>query len=117
MKLIKLKIPIPFKGLNKNRRSMVGLNNLVDLILTCITHPNAINKVFLVSDNNDLSTAHLIRLLGKTIGYSPRMFCFNKALSFVAKILGSSNKYDRLAGSLRVNIGRNLQKFRLVSSF
>ena len=62
IKLINLKIPMPFKGLNENKRSMVGLDNLVDLIDVCIKHPNALNRIFLVSDNDDVSTARLVKL-------------------------------------------------------
>lgn len=105
IKLIRLKLPMPFKGLTKNRRSMVGLDNLIDLIFVCIKHKNAVNKIFLVSDNDDVSTARLIRLLGKTAGHSPRMFYFPKKwLAFIAKVFGFSESYKRISGTLRVDI-------------
>ena len=50
-----------------NRRSLVGLDNLVDLIITCIDHPAAANQTFLVSDNEDLSTPCLIRRLSRAM--------------------------------------------------
>jgi len=105
LKLIKFKIPIPFKGLNKNRRSMVGLENLVDLIFVCIKHPNALNRIFLVSDNDDVSTARLIKLLGKTVGHSPILFYFpDKVFAFLARLLGFTESYKRISGSLRVDV-------------
>jgi nucleoside-diphosphate-sugar epimerase len=104
IKLIKLKVPIPFKGLNKNRRSMVGLDNLVDLISVCIDHPKALNKLFLVSDNDDISTVRLIRLLGKAVEHSPRMFYLpNRVFAYMAKLFGFRESYKRITGSLRVN--------------
>lgn len=104
-KLIRLKVPIPFKGLNKNKRSMIGLDNLVDLIYVCVKHPNALNRIFLVSDKDDVSTARLVKLLGKTVGHSPRMFYFpEKVFAFIAKVLGFTESYKRITGSLRVNV-------------
>jgi nucleoside-diphosphate-sugar epimerase len=49
--------PLPLAGVTENRRSLVALDNLIDLILTCLTHPAAANQTFLVSDDEDLSTA------------------------------------------------------------
>jgi UDP-glucose 4-epimerase len=105
VKLIKLKVPIPFKGFNENKRSMVGLDNLVDLIYVCTKHPNALNRIFLVSDNDDVSTARLVKLLGNAVGCSPTLFYFpEKVFAFMAKVLGFTDSYKRIAGSLRVNV-------------
>ncbi|MDD2661790.1 MAG: NAD-dependent epimerase/dehydratase family protein, partial [Methylococcales bacterium] len=52
--------PLPL-GAVHNLRSLVALDNLVDFILTCATHPNAANQTFLVSDGHDLSTTELVR--------------------------------------------------------
>lgn len=60
IKLINQGLPLPF-GLVKNRRSFLYVGNLVDAIATCLTHPNAKNQIFLVSDGQDLSTPELIR--------------------------------------------------------
>ncbi|MCS6793388.1 MAG: hypothetical protein NZ660_12260 [Oscillatoriaceae bacterium SKYG93] len=63
MKLIELVrkgIPLPF-GLVNNRRSLVYVGNLVDAIITCLSHANAKNQTFLISDGEDLSTPDLIR--------------------------------------------------------
>lgn len=105
IKLIKLKAPIPFKGLNKNKRSMVGLDNLVDLIYACIKHPNALNRVFLVSDNDDVSTVRLVELLESAAGRPPRLFYFpEKVLAFMAKVFGFTDSYKRISGTLRVDV-------------
>ncbi len=59
IKLIKLGLPLPF-GLVKNNRSFVYVGNLVDAVITCLTHPNAKNQTFIVSDGKNLSTPELI---------------------------------------------------------
>jgi UDP-glucose 4-epimerase len=53
-------IPLPLGGI-KNKRSLVSLDNLVDLTLVCCHHPAAANQIFLVSDGEDLSTSDLLR--------------------------------------------------------
>jgi nucleoside-diphosphate-sugar epimerase len=60
MKLIQRKLPLPFGAIN-NRRSFVYVGNLVDAIVTIITHPKAANQTFIISDGEDVSTAQLIR--------------------------------------------------------
>lgn len=60
IKLVEQGFPLPFGRVN-NRRSFVYVGNLVDAIATCLTHPNARNQTFLVSDGQDLSTPELLR--------------------------------------------------------
>ena len=67
MKLINLKVPLPFRSL-KNKRSFVSVTNLIDLIITCLGHPKAKNQTFLVSDDDDLSTPKLISMLADVSG-------------------------------------------------
>lgn len=105
LKLIKSNIPIPFKGLNKNKRSMIGIENLVDLIYKCINSPSAVNKLFLASDDDDISTARLVNLIGKSIDRNPILFYVpENILAFFANLLGFSDSYNRVSSSLRVNI-------------
>ena len=97
-------IPLPLGAIH-NRRSLVALDNLVDLIMTCIWHPNAANQIFLVSDGEDTSTTELLRrtsvALGKLVFLLPVsevLLC--KTLS----ILGKASYAQRLCGSLQVDI-------------
>lgn len=64
--------PLPL-GAVHNQRSLVALDNLVDFIVTCITHPQAANQTFLVSDGNDLSTTELVRGLAHAAGMPARL--------------------------------------------
>ena len=65
-------IPLPFGSIH-NQRSFVALDNLVDLIVTCILHPAAANQTFLVSDGEDLSTTELLRRTAAALGKEPRL--------------------------------------------
>ena len=57
MKWVNKGVPLPLGGINNNKRSLVSVDNLVDLIVTCIEHPKAVNQTFLVSDDDDVSTS------------------------------------------------------------
>lgn len=104
-KLIGSGFPLPLAGIKSNRRSIVAIENLVDLILCCISHPNAKNQCFMVSDNVDLSTAELIKLMAQVQGkrgwgvYVPN-WCF----SLIGKLFGKQDVIARLTGSLQVDI-------------
>lgn len=104
-KLLKLRIPLPFKGFYDNRRSMVGLDNLIDLIYVCIRDSRASNQTFIVSDDDDVSTVRLIELLGKSIGVTPILFfCPKRVLTFLATCFGGMKSYKRISDSLKVDI-------------
>jgi len=98
-------IPLPFASIDKNRRSMVGLDNLVNLLILCTSHPSAANQVFLVSDDVDLSTAGLIRALGVALERPAHLLPVPEAcLSWGAKLLGMRGFADRLCGNLQIDI-------------
>jgi UDP-glucose 4-epimerase len=105
LKLVKKGLPLPFGLVKFNRRSMVSVYNLVDLIIACISNPKAANQVFLVSDDDDLSTAELIKHMAIAVGRAPRLlplpvWCFK----LVGRLIGKAPMVDRLVGSLQVNI-------------
>ncbi len=95
-------IPLPFSGID-NRRSMIAVENLADILALCARHPNAAGETFLVSDGEDLSTPDIIRKLAKALGCKSRLFPFPKVLSFVVKLLGKEKDYKRLFSSLVVD--------------
>ena len=104
IKLIKIGVPLPF-SLVKNQRSMIGINNLVDVLLICINHPNASGKTFLVSDGKDLSTKELIQFIASGLGKSANLFPVPiSLLKFASYIVGKESEIDRLIGSLQVDI-------------
>jgi nucleoside-diphosphate-sugar epimerase len=98
--------PLPLGQVN-NRRSLVALDNLVDFILTCMTHPQAANQTFLVSDGQDVSTVDLVRGLARSAGLSPHLFPIPLwALRAGAALLGRSTDLQRLCGNLQVDISK-----------
>ncbi|MDD1151329.1 SDR family oxidoreductase [Pseudomonas idahonensis] len=100
-------IPLPF-GAIYNRRSLVALGNLVDLIVTCIDHPKAANQTFLVSDGDDLSTTVLLEKMGAALGRTARLLPVpSGVLKFGAAMLGKKSLSQRLCGSLQVDIEKN----------
>lgn len=105
MKLVAKGLPLPFGAITTNRRSLVSVYNLVDLIKICIDHPNAANQVFLVSDDHDLSTADMVRQMGHALSKPAKLipipvFCY----SLAGKITGKQDMVSRLIGSLQVDI-------------
>ena len=97
-------IPLPLGSID-NRRSLVALENLVDLIATCKDHSNAAGQIFLVSDGHDLSTTELLRRTSLALGRSPRLFPMsNWFLRMAARIIGKTDFVERLCGSLQVDI-------------
>ncbi|WP_339729001.1 SDR family oxidoreductase [uncultured Pseudomonas sp.] len=99
-------VPLPFGAIH-NRRSLVALDNLVDLIVTCIDHPAAANQIFLVSDGEDLSTTELLRRMGVALGKPARLLPVPSwMLEAGATMLGKKALSQRLCGSLQVDISK-----------
>lgn len=99
-------VPLPFGAIH-NRRSLVALDNLVDLIVTCIEHHVAANQTFLVSDGEDLSTSELLRRMGAVLGRPARLLPVPSwLLQAGAAALGKQALSQRLCGSLQVDIGK-----------
>ena len=95
---------MPF-GKISNKRSLIGISNLVEVIKRCIENPNAAGKTFLVSDGEDLSTPQLINYIAKSMGRSPKLFPVpNILLKLISKIINKKEEMDRLLGSLQVDI-------------
>jgi len=106
IKLVERGVPLPL-GAIQNKRSLVALDNLVDLIITCIDHPAATNQVFLAGDGQDLSTTELLRGVAKAAGKPSRLIPIpSSLLMFIATFLGKKAVAQRLLGSLQVDISK-----------
>jgi len=105
IKLISYGIPLPFGALN-NKRSFIGIDNLVDALVCCIDHPEAPGKIFLVSDGEDLSTTELIKNIRVAMRSSSNLFPVPISfLKFVSNIMGFQKEMNKLTDSLQVDIG------------
>ncbi len=106
MRWLERGIPLPFGAIN-NRRSLVAIGNLIDLITVCIKHPAAGGHVFLVSDAEDLSTTQLLRRMAGALGVKPRLLPLPSSLMTVgAALIGRQDLAQRLCGSLQVDIDK-----------
>ncbi len=106
MNWLSLGLPLPL-GAIPNRRSLVALDNLVDLIMTCLDHPRAANQVFLVSDGEDLSTTDLLRRTAAALGRTARLIPVPiSAVRMAARLTGRANFARRLCDSLQIDISK-----------
>lgn len=106
-KLIKYGIPLPF-GLIDNKRSLVAIENIVSFIIVCIERQRAENELFLVSDDDDLSTLEIVQLLGKLIGKKPKTVKLPvKLLWCILTILGMRKAAVSLMSDLQLDVDRS----------
>lgn len=103
MQLVRSGMPLPLGSVH-NARSLVALDNLVDFLLLCVTAPTAAGKTFLVSDQHDLSTPDLIRLIAQAMQRPARLLPVPPfLLAAVARLAGRTGAAERLLGSLQVD--------------
>lgn len=99
-------VPLPLGAIH-NKRSLLALDNLVDLILTCIHHPAAANETFLASDGQDLSTTELLQRMAAALGKKTYLLPVpGLLLEWGARLLGKQAITQRLCGSLQVDISK-----------
>ena len=99
-------LPLPLGGI-KNQRSFVSLDNLIDFIVTCITHPKAANQTFLVSDGHDLSTTELVLGAAEAANIHARLFRIPMwIMEIVTRLLGKEDALQSLYGNLQLDISK-----------
>lgn len=104
IKLCQTRLPLPLGAIH-NKRSMVHVDNLVDFIIICISHPKAANEIFLISDDEDISTSTLIRAIRQSLGIPallipiPQRWCI-----FLLNSIGKKSLATRLCGNLQADI-------------
>lgn len=109
MRWLRHGVPLPLRAID-NQRSLVALDNLVDFILTCLTHSAAANQIFLVSDGEDVSTSALLYRMGEVMNRPARLFPVPMGLlKLAAALVGRRDMAQRLCGSLQVDIEKNRQ--------
>ena len=102
--MVKKGIPLPLAAV-RNRRDLVSIYNLCDLIRICCLHPAAAGKTFLVSDGESMSTADLIRYMANGLDQKARLFFVPIwALKLAAGLFGEARKLEKLSGNLQIDI-------------
>ena len=106
MRALQRGVPLPLASVTHNRRNFVALDNLVNLLITCIDNPAAADQTFLFGDGVDLSNTDLLRRLGHAMNKPARLFPVQPLLlQFGAYLLGKGDMTQRLLGNLQVDIG------------
>ena len=103
MNLVYRRIPLPFKGIT-NKRSLVFVGNISDLIYNCIITSNVLNCSLLISDDELVSSNELMTLISTNFGYKLRLFKFPLfLLSMIFYLLNKKSQFDRIKSSLVVD--------------
>jgi len=102
-RFIELGVPLPLASL-ANKRSLISLDNLVQLLSKCTFYPSVANQILLVSDGKDISTPQLIKKIAHSIDKPVRLFRFPlKLLKLVGILTGQSHIIRRLSESLQID--------------
>ena len=103
LNLVYAGLPMPLGAIG-NKRSFIGLKNLVDAMCLCLCHDKAANQTFVVSDCEDLSTPRLITTIATAMDRPARLVAVpDKIMRTGLTLLGRKQIYDRLWGTLQVN--------------
>lgn len=99
-------LPLPLAGL-KNRRSLVEVNSLADLLLLCAEHPAAAGQTFLAAADECVSTTAMVRSLAEGLGCSARLWPMPLSMLRLAGALtGKREVIRRLTNDLEVDASR-----------
>ena len=99
----KIMLPLPLGAVN-NSRSLIAIDNLVSFIILCALHEKSANEIFLISDNETLSTTELLRKIAKAFNKKALLFPVPvNWMFFVAKLLGKEADAVRLFSSLIID--------------
>jgi nucleoside-diphosphate-sugar epimerase len=103
LKILTKGILLPFASV-KNLRSFIYVENLVDALILCATHPSAVGQTYLVSDGQDISTPDLLRKLSRGMNKPVKLIpCSPVFMSLAGRVIGKSDQLDKLVSSLQVD--------------
>lgn len=110
LKVIHRRTPLPLASI-QNKRSLIYVENLVDALAVCATHPDAAGQTYLVSDGEDVSTSELIRRTAAALGIRARLLPFPvSVMRLIGKLTGRSATVNRLTGSLAVDSSKIIRE-------
>lgn len=105
---VNLGLPLPFAAIS-NRRAFLAVQNLSSFILRRLSLPELASnfEIFLVADNEQVSTPELIERLARASGKSPRLFGVSpKLLRWLLGLVGRQDTYNSLIGSLELDVSK-----------
>ena len=116
-KVIDKGLPLPL-GAIENQRDMLSLNNLIDLIKTCIEHPAAPGQVFLCCDNEPISTPLLIKLIANGLEKTARLWPVPvSVLNLLACLTGRQAMIKRLSSDFKIDMQHTMNTLEWQPTF
>ncbi len=104
--LSKTWFPLPFGAIH-NQRSFIYVKNLTDFIRLCLNHPKAANQIFLVSDDQDISTTELLRKCAKIQHNKIRLLPIPpRLLKNIGRLIGKEIMMNKMCDSLQIDISK-----------
>lgn len=106
VRLASLPLPLPFGSLN-NRRSLLGLDNLIAAILFVLNNPATVGETFLVADPASFTLREIFTMLRKAQGRRPHLVCIPPSLLHLAlRLLGRTALWARASEDLVVDTSK-----------
>jgi nucleoside-diphosphate-sugar epimerase len=115
MKSIEKGYPLPFKNI-RNKRSLISIDNLIDVIIASVFKAESAGNTFLVSDGDDISTPDLISRIAISMGKKPRLVDFpEKTMAVISNLVPPIRPLlQRLTGSLVIDSGSSRNRLNWV---
>ncbi|CAM3178385.1 NAD-dependent epimerase/dehydratase domain-containing protein [Sphingomonas antarctica] len=104
-------LPLPFGLTKRNRRDLVSLDTLADLIVRAINHPDAPGGVLMVSDGRAMSTRDIVRRIAADAGRRARLVPVpSVVLAMLLRLIGKRADANQLFGNLEVDISETRRR-------
>ena len=103
-RIIKTGLPLPFNKI-ENSRSLLHILNLIDIISICIDNIKANNKIFLISDDYDISSTKIVKYLMKKNKKNNYLFKINKKfIVFIFNLFKFRLDIKKIYESLQIDV-------------
>ncbi|MDB4132535.1 NAD-dependent epimerase/dehydratase family protein [Amylibacter sp.] len=118
VRLIQYGLPLPF-GSFDSQRTLIGIDNILELINLCITNPAAKNQLFVCGDNESVSTKELIYKISSILNRRIHLFSLPSAkLVSAAKFFGKETSVKRMSYPMLIDSSKakNILSWKVSSS-
>lgn len=117
MNLVRRRVPLPLASVT-NLRSFLYVGNLLSVVEKVLSASVSKAETFLVSDDHDISTPQLIRMLAAAMNVEARLLrCPLPMLMSLAKIAGKADEVRRMVESLSIDCSRIKQQLHWAPPF
>lgn len=106
VRLASLPLPLPFAGLT-SRRSLLGVDNLISVVLFALANPATAGETFLVADPRPATIAEIFTMLRRAQGRRPGLIHVPpNVIRLGLTAVGCGALWQRIGGELVVNTGK-----------